>query len=80
MDPAIVDRVSEEAGQAPGVRAVEAPQVRWLGHRLVADITIDVNADTSVHEGHMIATAVRDRLIAGVKHVDEVHVHVHPND
>jgi divalent metal cation (Fe/Co/Zn/Cd) transporter len=40
VDPAI-ERVSHEAGHTPRVHRVSATKVRWLGHRLAADITID---------------------------------------
>jgi cation diffusion facilitator family transporter len=78
VDPAIVERVSHEAGHTPGVHRVSATKVRWLGHRLVADMTIDVDAAASVHDGHQVATATRQRLLERVAHIDEVHVHVHP--
>jgi cation diffusion facilitator family transporter len=80
VDPAIVERITHEAGHTPGVRGVRFTKVRWLGHRLVADITVDVDAGASVHQGHAIATATRDQLISRVAHVDEVHVHVHPHE
>lgn len=62
----------------PGVRAVHETKVRWLGHRLVTDLTIDVDGAASVGDGHAVATAARQRLLDRVAHIDEVHVHVHP--
>lgn len=78
VDPAIVERIRHEAEHAHGVAAVHAPRVRWLGHRLVAELTIEVDPGCSVHAGHDIATATRQHLIDRVAHLDEVHVHVHP--
>jgi cation diffusion facilitator family transporter len=80
VDPAIVDDISHQASHTPGVRAVTSTQVRWLGHRLIADLTIDVDPDCSVHDGHQIATATRRQLTDHVAHIDDVHVHVHPHD
>jgi cation diffusion facilitator family transporter len=80
VDPAIVDDITHQAGHTPGVRAVTSTQVRWLGHRLIADITIDVDPDHSVHDGHQIAIATRRQLIGHVAHIDDVHVHVHPHE
>ena len=79
VDPAIVERISHEAGHTPGVQAVADTKVRWLGHRLVADITIDVDPVRSVDEGHQVATATRQRLTNRVAYVDDVNVHVHPH-
>ena len=78
VDPDIVDDITHQALHTPGVRAVTATQVRWLGHRLVADLTIDVEPAASVHDGHQIASATRARLIDHVAHIDDVHIHVHP--
>ncbi len=78
VDPAIVERVRHAARDAPGVCAVGETKVRWVGHRLVADLTIDVDSAASVGEGHVVATAARQRLLEGVAHLDEAHVHVHP--
>ncbi len=79
VDPAIVDNITHEALHTPGVQAVASTQVRWLGHRLVADLTIDVEPNASVHDGHLVASATRDRLIGHVAHVDDVRIHVHPS-
>ena len=78
VDPAIVESISHEAAHTPGVQAVESTKVRWLGHRLVADITIDVDPTATVDQGHQVATATHQRLTTRVAHVDDVNVHVHP--
>jgi cation diffusion facilitator family transporter len=78
IDPDIVDRINHEASHTPGVHAVESTKVRWLGHRLVADITIDVDPTHTVDQGHQVATATHQRLTSQVPHVDDVNVHVHP--
>ena len=78
VDPSIADTIRHEAAHTPGVRAVSATKVRWLGHRLVADLTIDVDPDNTVEQGHRVATATHQRLIGRVAHVDDVNIHVHP--
>jgi cation diffusion facilitator family transporter len=79
VDPAIVEAISHEAAHTPGVRSVESTRVRWLGHRLVADITVDVDPTHTVDQGHQVATATLQRLTRNVPHVDDVNVHVHPH-
>jgi cation diffusion facilitator family transporter len=79
VDPAIVARIDVEARGAPGVLAVSEAKARWLGHRLLADLTVEVDQNASVADGHAIATAARRRLLEHVAHVDEVNVHVHPS-
>jgi cation diffusion facilitator family transporter len=78
VDPSIVDAIAHEVGHSPGVLGAEEPRVRWLGHRLVAEVTIDVDAAGTVAQGHEIATAARQHLLDRVAHLDDVQVHVHP--
>jgi cation diffusion facilitator family transporter len=80
VDPTLVDRIEAIATAIPGVRAVREPQVRWLGHRLIADIAIIVAGDLPVRAGHATAEEVRHRLLHEVGHLDDVNVHVDPDD
>jgi cation diffusion facilitator family transporter len=78
VDPVIVAGIGHEAAHTPGVLRVHEAKARWLGHRLVAELTVEVDANASVAEGHAVATAARRRLLERIAHADEVNVHVHP--
>jgi cation diffusion facilitator family transporter len=80
VDPAIVDQIESTVATAPGVVAVAPPKVRWLGHRLVADLDITVPATMPVRNAHAIAEGVRHTLLHHVRHLDDAHVHVDPDD
>ena len=80
VDPAIIDAIEHAAGHIPGVRDVPAVQARWIGHRLAASVTIVVDDDLSVREGHDVAETVRHALLRAVHHLDDVDVHVDPAD
>jgi cation diffusion facilitator family transporter len=80
VDPAIVDQIESAAVSAPGVLAVARPKVRWLGHRLVADLDITVAAALPLRNAHAIAEDVRHSLLHQVAHLDDAHVHVDPDD
>jgi cation diffusion facilitator family transporter len=80
VDPSIVGQIESVAAASPGVVAVSAPRVRWLGHRLVSDLDITVPAALPVSDGHSIAEDVRHRLLHAVAHLDDAHVHVDPDD
>lgn len=80
VDPAIVDRLTTISAGIDGVHDVGEPKVRWLGHRLVADLDITVAADLPVRAGHAIAESVRHELLHQIAHLDDVHVHVNPDD
>ena len=79
VEPALVDKVESVAATTPGVLGIGPVQVRWLGHRLAADVAVRVDGALSVKEGHGIAEHVRAHLLEGVAHLDDVNVHVDPD-
>jgi cation diffusion facilitator family transporter len=78
VDPGLVDEIEHQVGHVPGVAATSDVRVRWVGHRLTAELTIDVAADLSVRAGHDLSTRVHDRLLTRVAHLDSAVIHVHP--
>ncbi len=80
VDPAIVERIEAAAATVHGVERVGTPRVRWLGHRLTADLTIAVSGDLAVRDGHATAEEVRHQLLRQIAHLDDIHIHVDPDD
>lgn len=63
----------------PGVRALDKVRVRKSGLSHLVDIQVRVEGELTVREGHAIAHAVKDALIASVPHtISDVTVHVEP--
>ncbi len=63
----------------PGVRALDKVRVRKSGLSHLVDIQVRVDGELTVREGHSIAHAVKDALIASVPHtISDVTVHVEP--
>jgi divalent metal cation (Fe/Co/Zn/Cd) transporter len=52
--------------------------VRWLGHRLIAELHADVTADLPTAASHEIAEQVRHTLLHEVPGLSEVLVHIDP--
>lgn len=77
VDPKIVGEIEHQSEHVDGVITVSNVRVRWVGHRLSTDLTIEVDGTQNVARGHEIATAVRTRLTSTVAHLDEATVHVH---
>ena len=75
VDPELVQRIEDLAGAVPGVNRVTGCQVRWMGHRLRADIAIAVDGQLTVSEGHAISHEVAHALSHQVRHLDTVFVH-----
>ncbi len=79
VDPALVDEVERRLAEVPGVRRVESVQVRWLGHTLRAETDLGVDPALSLVEGHDIAHAAHEHLLATVPRLSAATVHVSPS-
>jgi divalent metal cation (Fe/Co/Zn/Cd) transporter len=62
------------------VEHVSDARARWVGHRLRAELAIDVSADISVEAGHDIAEHVREALLHEVPRLGDAIVHVDPHE
>lgn len=76
VDPAVVEEIEDVTNSVEEVLSVNTCQVRWMGHRLRADISIGVESSLSVGDGHRVGERVRHALQKRVRHLDEAFVHV----
>jgi cation diffusion facilitator family transporter len=77
--PEVVEAVRRAASAQPGVLGVTAPRVHPLGSYYVVDLSIRVDGELSVRDGHALAHATADRIRQEVPHVQGVTVHVEPD-
>ena len=80
VDPQLVDRIEHTAGSVFGVTGVTRCQVRWMGHRLHADIAISVEGTMSVADGHTVGEQVKQSVCRDVRFLETVVVHVDSAD
>jgi cation diffusion facilitator family transporter len=78
VEPEIVDEIYQVISNVERVSEVTEVRVRWLGHRLYAEVNIAVDPLLSVAEGHAIAVEVRHRMIHGLGYLSNAVVHVDP--
>lgn len=78
VDPAIVDGVERAAAAAAGVEDVHDVRVRWLGHKLQAELHITVDEDLPTRASHRLAEEVRHALLHTQPRLALVTVHVDP--
>lgn len=78
VDPDVVDKIREQAARTEGVKDVSEVRVRWLGHRLHAELNLAVEQGLSVEEGHNIGNRVRHDLLHQLKFLSGVTIHVDP--
>jgi cation diffusion facilitator family transporter len=78
VDPGVIDEIREAAGHTPRLEAVSEARVRWLGHRLYAELNVTVDPKLTVAEGHEIAVAVEQRLLENLRFLSHATIHVDP--
>ncbi len=83
MDTAVPEKFENEiralALAVPGVQALHKVRTRKSGLSHLVDIQVRVDGGLTVREGHDIAHAVKDALIASAPHaISDVTVHVEP--
>ncbi len=79
-EPQLLGSVRGVALAVPGVRDVEKLRVRKAGLEYLVDIHVEVDPELTVRQGHDIAHRVKARLIAELRPVRDVLVHVEPSD
>jgi cation diffusion facilitator family transporter len=78
VDPAVTDEIRHTAEHAEGVVEITDVRVRWLGHRLHAEINITVDSSLSVESGHAIAKEFRHELLHHLRYLSDATIHVDP--
>jgi cation diffusion facilitator family transporter len=77
VDPELVETLEQKALQ-PGVQEVTSTRLRWLGHRLEAEVHITVDSELTTAQSHAIAEEVRHRVFHDMSKISDVIVHVDP--
>ena len=78
VEPEMVEEVRRGAAETAGVQEVSDVRVRWLGHRLLAEVNIAVGPELSVAKGHAIAQEVHHQLLHHLSYLSNVTIHVDP--
>lgn len=78
VDPELVDKIEQTTADIPGVQGVHDVRVRWVGHKLHADLHILVDEDLSTFESHEIGEEVRHALLHALPKLSVVSIHTDP--
>ncbi|HEY8477713.1 MAG TPA: cation diffusion facilitator family transporter [Chloroflexota bacterium] len=78
VEPDLVDAVEATARAVSGVQDAHDVRVRWVGHRLHAELHITVDEDLPTRESHRLAEEVRHALFHALPHLATITVHVDP--
>jgi cation diffusion facilitator family transporter len=80
VDPDVLTTAENVARAQEGVQELRRIRMRWMGHRLHAEVTISVDPTLTTIEGHHIAEHVRHSLFHSIPYLSEVVVHADPYD
>jgi len=78
IDPEVIEEITHAVHHTPGVCEVSEVRVRWLGHRLHAEVNVAVLADLTVEQGHDIAKEVRHNLLHELRYLSNATIHIDP--
>ena len=78
VEPELVERIEHTLGHVDGVDDVESVRLRWIGHRLHAEVEIVSAAELSLGEAHEIAERARHDLLHAVPRLGQAIIHTSP--
>jgi cation diffusion facilitator family transporter len=78
VDPALLERIERELGDAPGVEAVDRVRVRWIGHELHADADVALDPGLELAAAHDVLEDARHRLLHRIPRLGDILLHANP--
>lgn len=72
VDPELVHKVESVLDSHSEIKQVTRLQMRWVGHRLHANIIIALNANFGLEEAQRIADNIRHHLLHDIPHLHDV--------
>ncbi len=78
IDPEVVENIKHIASHAKGVEEVSETRVRWIGHKIHAELNVAVDPKLSVEQGHKIADSISHDLLHDLPYLSNTSIHVDP--
>jgi cation diffusion facilitator family transporter len=78
IEPEYLAQAEAVIARQPQIKESRRLRMRWVGHRLQAEVVIAVDPHLSLTEGHHIAEHLRHDLFHALPYLAEVVVHVDP--
>ena len=80
VDPDLVEIGHAALADTEGVRSVEKLRLRWSGHQLLADATVEVDPALSVVDAHTVAHSAESNLARSLPRVSTAVIHTQPHN
>ncbi len=78
VEPELIEEAEEIITQLDGVLELRRVRMRWVGHRLHAEICIAVDPRLTMAQGHEIAEEGRHALFHQIDSLSDITIHVDP--
>ncbi len=78
VDPLLIETGEQVLRGTPGVEAVSRLRLRWVGHDLLGEATIELDESLTLAQAHQIATEAEHRLVHEIPRLQRVLVHTDP--
>ena len=79
VDPDLVAGAREVLAGVEGVRSVTELQIRWMGHRLLAESALEVDPTLTVVEAHEVAERASHALLHLLPRLSTARIHTDPS-
>ena len=80
LEPELLEQIKQKILSIPEVREMHMLRSRRSGHNALIDVHILVDPHLSVSEGHHISEAVERALVNSFEEINDVTVHIDPED
>jgi cation diffusion facilitator family transporter len=78
VEPQTIDELRHSAEHTRGVQRIETVRARWLGHRLLADMTVTVDPALSLPDARKVADELKTHARAHLGALESLHVELVP--
>ncbi|WP_405167332.1 cation diffusion facilitator family transporter [Nocardia sp. NBC_01499] len=78
VEPGLVTAAEQALAAEPGVQGVRSLRMRWIGHRLHADVELDVAPTITLADAHRVAHEAEHTLTHVVPKLNTAVVHAYP--
>lgn len=78
VDPALTAASTQTLLSTPGVLDIDSVRLRWIGHRISAEVSIIVEARLDLVAAHDIANDAQHRLLHQLEKLSSATIHVSP--
>ncbi len=79
IEPELLATAEAVVRELPQVRELRRLRMRWMGHRLHAELHIALDAELTTAQGHEIAEETRHALFHAIPKLAEAVIHVEPD-